>query len=224
MSYYRRQNSSRTSHSRSNGRANPELIARIEKTITNSSGLSEWEENFLGSLKDSAKRYGSLTGRQEQTLQRIEKNRDPAAQAARKIWNENYTDEMREKMTIAARYYLNNPPYFGDLARRVLDDTNFIPSEKQYHAMVENKYVAKVLDNMSSVPTFPVGTMAQIRQTAKNSSTSMVRRFANKMVMIIDYPDKVAGAAKGAIPVLVLPVGTAEVVETEVRWLKRARI
>jgi len=220
MSYYGRQNRKPTN---SNGRANPELIARIEKTITSSSGLSDWETNFLGSLKDSVKRYGSLTGRQEQILQRIEKNRDPAVQAARKIWNESYTDEMREKMTIAARYYLNNPPYFGDLARRVLDDANFIPSEKQYHAMVENKYVAKVLDNMNMVPTFPIGTMAQIRQTAP-PALSAKKRFANKMVMIIDYPDKVAGAAKGAIPVLVLPVGAAEVIETEVRWLKRARI
>ena len=84
--------------------------------------------------------------------------------------------------------------------------------------MVENKYVTKVLDNMNTEPTFPVGTMAQIRQTFPSS------KLANKMVMIIDYPDKVAGAARGAIAVLVLPVGGAETLETEVRWLKRARV
>jgi len=65
--------------------------------------------------------------------------------------------------------------------------------------------------------------MAKIRQTAP-PSLSAKKRFANKMVMIIDYPDKVAGAAKGAIPVVVLPVGTAETIETEVRWLKKARV
>jgi len=219
MSYYRRQSSNHTS---SSGRANPELIARIEKTIASSSGLSEWETNFLSSLKDSVKRYGSLTGRQEQILQRVEKNRDPVVQKERKVWNESYTDEMREKMTVAAKYYLNNPPYFGDLVRRTLDDADFIPSEKQYRAMVENKYVAKVLDNMNMVPTFPVGTMATLRATVPGGYE--MRDYRNKMVMIIDYPDKVPGAAKGAVPVIVLPIGASATLETEVRWLKRAKV
>jgi len=129
---------------------------------------------------------------------------------------------LRAKMKVAARYYLNNPPYFSDLAQRVLNDGAFVPTEKQYRAMVENKYVQKVLDNMNSVPTFSVGSMAQVRQTAP-PALSAKKRYANKMVMIIDYPDKVAGAAKGAIPVIVLPVGSSEVFETEVRWLKRVR-
>ena len=201
-------------------KANPELIARIDKVLVNGAGLSDWEKSFLASVKDSVNRYGSLTAKQESIIQRIENNRDPAVQAARKSWNDNFSQEMRDKMCIASRYYLNNPPYFADLANRILNDDDHIPTEKQYRAMVENKYVQKVLDNMNSVPTFPVGTMAKIRQTAP----AVKKHFANKMVMIIDYPDKVAGAARGAIPVIVLPVGTAETIETEVRWLKKARV
>ena len=202
---------------------NPDLEARLEKALAFGPLLTDWERNFISSITEGAKRYGSLTGKQESILQRIEKSKDPVIQAARKKWRAAFTEKMREKMTIAGHYYLNNPPYFNDLANRVLSDDAFIPTEKQYRAMVENKYVQKVLDNMNSVPTFPVGSMAQIRQTAP-PSLSAKKRFANKMVMIIDYPDKVAGAAKGAVPVLVLPVGAAEVIETEVRWLKKARI
>ena len=205
---------------KSNSRANPALTARIEKTLALGPSLSDWEKGFLTSIKDSIKRYGSLTGKQESIIQRIEKNHDPAVQAARKSWNDNFSQEMRDKMCIASRYYLNNPPYFADLANRILNDDGHIPTEKQYRAMVENKYVQKVLDNMNSVPTFPVGTMAKIRQTAP----AVKKHFANKMVMIIDYPDKVAGAAKGAVPVVVLPIGSSETIETEVRWLKKARI
>ena len=109
MSYYRRNN---LMLARTNRKANPQLIARIDKTLQQSSGLSEWEVNFLQSLKEGVKRYGSLTGKQEQILQRVEKNRDPAVQAKRKAWNDGFTKEMRDKMHIAARYYLNNPPYF----------------------------------------------------------------------------------------------------------------
>jgi hypothetical protein len=201
-------------------RANPGFIVRIDKILAIGTGLSEWEKTFLASIKDGVKRYGSLTAKQESAIQRIERNHDPAVQAARKSWNNNFSQEMRDKMQVAARYYLNNPPYFADLAHRILNDDKHIPTEKQYRAMVENKYVVKVLDNMNSVPTFPVGSMAKFRQNGAPINS----KHSNKMVMIIDYPDKVAGAAKGAIPVIVLPIGTAETVETEVRWLKKARI
>jgi hypothetical protein len=202
-------------------KANPELVARIDKILAGAQNLSDWEKTFLTSVKDGVTRYGNLTSKQESIVQRIEKNRDPAVQAARKSWNDNFSQEMRSKMIVASRYYLNNPPYFADLAHRILNDDKHIPTEKQYRAMVENKYVVKVLDNMNSVPIFPVGTMARVRTVATGHK---MRYHRDKMVVIIDYPDKVPGAAKGAVPVIVLPVGTAETVETEVRWLKKARV
>lgn len=196
-----------------------QMIARIDNLLARNVEFTAWEKEFLTSIKQGVQRYGSLTGKQESILQRIETSKDPAVVAQRQSWKANYNSDMRSNMKIAGQYYLNNPPYFADLARRALDDNDFIPTEKQYRAMVDNKYVQKVLDNMNSVPTFAVGTMAQLRQTAPLPG----RKHYNKMVMIIDYPDKVAGAAKGAIPVIVLPVGSSEVIETEVRWLKRAR-
>jgi hypothetical protein len=196
-----------------------QMIARIDNLLARNVEFTAWEKEFLTSIKQGVQRYGSLTGKQESILQRIETSKDPAVVAQRQSWKANYNSDMRSNMKIAGQYYLNNPPYFADLARRALDDNDFIPTEKQYRAMVDNKYVQKVLDNMNSVPTFAVGTMAQLRQTAPLPG----RKHYNKMVMIIDYPDKVAGAAKGAVPVTVLPVGSSEVIETEVRWLKRAR-
>ena len=196
-----------------------QMIARIDNLLARNVEFTAWEKEFLTSIKQGVQRYGSLTGKQESILQRIETSKDPSVIAQRQSWKANYNSDMRSNMKIAGQYYLNNPPYFADLARRALDDNDFIPTEKQYRAMVDNKYVQKVLDNMNSVPTFAVGTMAQLRQTAPNPG----RKHYNKMVMIIDYPDKVAGAAKGAVPVTVLPVGSSEVFETEVRWLKKAR-
>jgi hypothetical protein len=199
-----------------------QMIARIDNLLATNAEFSDWENTFLSSVKEGLARYGGLTGKQEVTLQRIEVNKDPAIAAQRRDWKASYSEEKRTRIKVAARYYLNNPPYFGDLAQRVLNDEAFVPTEKQYRAMAENKYVQKVLDNMNSVPIFPVGSMAKVRKTAPRSDT-VKRRFVDKMVMIIDYPDKVAGAAKGAVPVIVLPVGSSEVFETEVRWLKKAR-
>jgi len=202
-------------------RVNTGLFTRIDKILANSAALTAWENTFLLSVREGASRYGSLTAKQESIIQRIENNHNPEAIAARKSWNDNFSQEMRDKMKIAARYYLNNPPYFADLAGRVLHDDVFIPTEKQYRAMVENKYVAKVIDNMNSDPIFLVGTMARVRTVATGHK---MRYHRDKMVMIIDYPNKIPGAAKGAIPVIVLPIGSSETIETEVRWLKKARI
>jgi len=195
------------------------MIARLDNLLARDVEFSTWEKDFLTSIKQGVQRYGSLTGKQESILQRIETSKDPAIIAERQYWKANYNNDMHAKMKIAAQYYLNNPPYFGELSRRVLNDDAFIPTEKQYRAMVDNKYVRKVLDNMESVPKFDVGTMAQFRQTAPNT----FKKHYHKMVMIIEYPDKVAGAARGAVAVNVLPVGSSEIIETEVRWLKKAR-
>ena len=199
-----------------------QMISRIDTLLARDVEFTDWEKSFLSSIKEGIKRYGSLTGKQESILQRIETGKDPAVIAQRQDWKANYNDDMRAKMKIAARYYWNNPPYFADLAKRVLNDNAFIPTEKQFRAMVENKYVQKVLDNMNSAPTFPVGSMAQVRKTATRPYLN-IGKIVGKMVMIIEYPDKVAGAAKGAIPVVVLPIGSSETIETEVRWLKKAR-
>ena len=72
MGYYRR------SYSRQPRQNNPELVERIEKTAARgTSSLTDWERSFLGSLLDSAKKWGRLTAKQHEVYQRIEKKTDP---------------------------------------------------------------------------------------------------------------------------------------------------
>ena len=118
-----------------------QMIARIDNLLARNVEFTAWEKQFLTSIKQGLQRYGSLTGKQESILQRIETSKDPAVIAQRQDWKANYNNDMRAKMKIAAQYYLNNPPYFGDLAQRALNDDAFIPTEKQYRAMVDNKSV-----------------------------------------------------------------------------------
>jgi len=198
---------------------NDNFISRVKKLL-DSPHLSDWEDGFLNSLKTSLDRWGRLTARQHSVLQSIESKNDPAHVAARKAWAENFTDEMREKLVIAARYYTQNPPYFADAAERVLSDDKYMPSQKLYTKMVENKYVNRVIANIESEPTYPAGSMACVRATA----SGYLGRLRNKLVMVVEYPDKLPRAAKGAKPVVILPVGSTEMIETEERWLKRASV
>jgi len=202
---------------------NPELVARIEKVAARGvTTLTDWERNFLGSLLDSAKKWGRLTAKQHEVYQRIEKKSDPAFQKARKSWNDNYTPMMREQAIFAANYYKANPPYFSQAADRILTDEKYIPSEKLYRKMVENKYVQRATENHAAKPKFAAGSMAMVRDSAHVQGRLCAYR--GQLVMVIEVEEDVRSATKGARRMTVLPVGATEMVTTEERYLKNAKV
>ena len=128
MGYYRRDTLS--AHFGHNPMSKTELVDRIEKIAARGvTTLTDWERSFLGSLRDSAKKWGRLTGKQHDVFQRIERKSNPEHIAARKVWNDSFTPDMREKLKFAAEYYKANPPYFGDAAERILSNPDYMPSE-----------------------------------------------------------------------------------------------
>jgi hypothetical protein len=201
---------------------NPELVARIEKTAARgTSSLTDWERSFMGSLLDSAKKWGRLTAKQHEVYQRIEKKLDPVALAARKDWQESWSPDKRESLLFAARYYKANPPYFGDVATRILDDFGYVPSEKLYRKMVENRYVQRALQNTQTGPLYDVGSMATIRNS--ESVGGSARMYRGKDVIVLEVEEKAMSAVKGARIYKVLPVGSVTPIETQERFLKKKR-
>ena len=200
---------------------NPELVSRIENVAARGiSDLTDWERNFLGSLLDAAKKWGRLTAKQHDVLQRIEKKLDPEVLAARNEWNEAWNDDRYEKVLFAARYYKENPPYFGDAANRILSDSNYIPSEKLYRKMVENKYVQRAWENATSAPLYDVGSLVTVRNSSNLGGT--VYRHRGKDAVVLEVQDNLS-ATKGARIYKILPVGGDSVLETQERYLKKKR-
>tara|TARA_R100000008_G_scaffold74823_1_gene53762 strand:+ start:1226 stop:1879 length:654 start_codon:yes stop_codon:yes gene_type:complete len=200
---------------------NPELVARIEKAAARGTSLmSDWERSFMGSLLDSAKKWGRLTAKQHEVFQRIEKKTDPAHQAAVNAWRSNFTDDMREALVFAANYYKANPPYYGEVAERILNDSSYIPSEKLYRKMVENKYVQRARANAQSGPLYAVGSMVTVRDS--KSVGGPIRVYRGKDAVILEVRDGLS-ATKGAREYVVLPVGAAKPVETQERYIKKKR-
>ena len=174
----------------------------------------------MGSLLDSAKKYGRLTAKQHDVFQRIEKKTDPEVQAARKTWNEAWDESKREATVFAANYYKANPPYFGEVAERILNDSSFIPSEKLYRKMVENKYVQRAWQHAQSAALYEVGSMVTVRDSG--SVAGSIRYYRGKDAIVLEAQDNLS-ATKGARIYKVLPVGAALPIETEERYLKKKR-
>ena len=216
MGYYgRRYNSNR--QPRQN---NPELVERIEKTAARgTSTLTDWERSFLGSLLDSAKKWGRLTARQHEVYQRIERKSDPSHIKAANDWRANFSEEMRAAAVFAANYYKANPPYFGDAATRILNDSAYIPSEKLYRKMVLNKYVQRAMQHASTGPLYSVGSMVTVRNS--QSVVGSLKAYRGQPVLVVEVQQDVTSATKGSRKYKVLPVGGDKAIETQERYIKK---
>ena len=211
------------------------LVARIEKAVSDADGrLSQWEQGFLESLKEQASRRGRLSHKQIEILERIEAQKCSAeARAQAAAWCSSYNDEKRAIAVTAAKYYQANPPYFGGMADKILNDPDYIPSEKAYRKMCENKYVKRVLAEMAKAPVFAVGDMVALRS---GNFSEKVRRDMRRLAYAVDkVPNEVAllvlsvntesvtSAVKGAKEYTVLPVGLSTTFTFEERHLKKRK-
>jgi len=189
------------------------------KAFLKRTDISSSERSFATSIDTYMSAHNRISNKQWSAFQRMEARYSPEVIAQRAQWYEAWTQEKAQNILVAAKYYRANPPYFGDLAEKVIEDPNFIPSEKQYRKMVENKYVQKVLATTYSEPIFEVGALVQVRKTARGASWLLRER--NALVVANDGP--VTSAAKGARTYTILPFGESNTVDIQERYLKKKR-
>jgi len=179
-----------------------------------SEDLGDRDRAFVESLKRGFTRWGNLSEKQQYALQSIAERYSPEGQARLENWSEVYRSEHREEAIIAAHYYLANPPYYGDLSEKILNDESFIPSEKQVRSITKNKYAQKVIAATLAEAKYPVNSLVEGRA----SSSRSIRGKKAFVLQVNSGP--VTSAAKGVKKYLVLPVGEATPVVVEERHIK----
>ena len=179
--------------------------------------ISKSERSFGESLKRSVSKWGKLSDNQWSAFQRMEARHSPEVKAAREEWHGNWNTEKARKLRIAVEYY-SHTAYYSRTVNAVLTDSSFVPSEKDYRKVVENKYAQKVIEILALEPLYPVGSLVQVRKTARKQAYSLRDRCA--LVVVNDGPVK--SAAKGARTYTILPFGESSTTTVEERWLKKA--
>ena len=202
------------------------MLQRINNTLGRMEVLDEtksWDFGFMESIRDQVANGRTLSGNQERHLHQIEGRYSDEALAARGAWEKTWDDEKDQKFTIAVRYY-QKTGYYSSIVNRHLDAEGKrigIPLEKDYNKIVNNKYAQGVIANITSEPKFPVGSTAIFRASAgyrrKNVPVVILKNVHN------DSFTHVRSHAKGAKPVQVLMVGSAEPIWTEERMLKNPK-
>lgn len=142
----------------------PVVGERLVKLLANES-LTQRDREFVTSLNSTWKRFGGMSANQYKYFETVENRYDPSFiaqnQAERAEWLKSWDAWKAKQLQICAEYYCQTP-YFQDLANKVLKDSSFIPTEKQFRAMCENKYAKRLVENMTT-SKFEAGNVVQWR-------------------------------------------------------------
>jgi hypothetical protein len=194
----------------------PAQTARIEKLLENKD-LNDSSRSFAKSLLESTKKWGRLSHKQWSAFERMEARFDPKVIAERQGWTDAWNEEKAKNLQRAAKYYLMNPPYFGEVAAKIIEDETYIPSEKLYRKMVENKYTQKVLATYASEPAYDAGSLVKVR----SSQNCPHHRLKGSIALVVSNEGDISSAAKGGRPYTILPFGASKTFRIEERWLKK---
>ena len=205
------------------GRANV-VDPTLFDLILNSSYLSKQQRHFIESIHAFQDRRGYLTENQLEYWWTLHEENKPEAILHKQKWINEYDEDKRETAKICAAYYTNNPgiKYYRDLAKKILSDDSFIPTEKQWRSMCTNKYAQKVLEVSRAEPRYEPGTFVEFRKNNLPHFASCSGLQNCAMVLETDAVP-VSRAAKGTKIYKILLVGDNKPLYTEERKLKKYR-
>ena len=158
-----------------------------------------------------------MTKNQIEAVRKIEvKNSQDTVENYNK-WVASYDDDKKEIAKICAFYYKNNPPYFANLSEKILNEPDFVPTEKQFVSMCKNKFTMKVVEATNSPAKYEAGMIVKGRKNAPLN----VRDELFSVMKINAAP--VTSAAKGAKIYELLPFGKTTTIFCEERYLRKTR-
>ena len=174
---------------------------------------------FLQSLRSGLEKWGNLTEKQSKALEKMEYLSSPEGQKEVAQWKIDYAKKYKDNALVCARYYLANPPYFNDVASKVVSNPDFVPTKPQYLAMCDNKYTKRVLFEHSREPSYSKGDIVQVRNS--KSMPYHLYQFRGKPCVVIENKTgKITTHAAGAKNYKILPFGHTQMLECQERHLK----
>ena len=188
--------------------------------------LSEMDLKFVSSVLGFWEREDYLTIKQESALRyKIDKyifNWQTESDFKKKYVADD--TDLRQRAKIAAKYYLENPPYFMGLAKSILSEPDFVPSHRQFVSMVENQYAKKAIDSVMSPPRYEEDQVVELRRASGNSrhpNHIPLSAYNRPCIIIKNDFDYVASAAMGAKIYEILPFGQTTTYKVEERHIKK---
>ena len=201
------------------------IKARLKSLLEKQLAERDW--SFIESVSSQVDRGYKLSAKQLDWISKIENKHSPEASRKRVEWARKYNAEKRKIATICATYYDHHGDWWVSLSRNILDNKSFIPTEKSYNKMTNNKYSQKILKATFEEPRFSVGDLITIRKSLSADAhthrwiLSDLRETSAVILAVGDKP--VLSPAKGAKVYKILPFGSTKAYHIEERNLKKMK-
>ena len=78
-------------------------------------------------------------------------------------WLNSYGPKKRRIAKSCAKYWVNNPPRYSELAAKILNDPDYIPTREEYKQICECKEARNFLHPEEAEPLYPAGSLVKIR-------------------------------------------------------------
>ena len=205
---------------------------RIENLLK-SNKLSNWEQDFCASINSQLIRGRKLSAKQVNLVHKIE------GKVAKLVvgydhWVKQWDDEKRKVWNIAIDYYEKNRPYFSnEVAKRKdarREEREYIPPQRTFKKVVENKYVQKVINELDKKPAFEPGSMVALRASVRPADLPDSRILYREIkelkatpLFVMAVLDSVGSSAKGAREYSILPAGWTRTLKVQERHIKKAK-
>jgi hypothetical protein len=192
------------------------VLERIEQLIGRVPENGGWDRGFVESVKEQIENGRTLSPRQLAIVGKIEGRFSDDALAHRATWEKDWNAEKQKRFNIAVKYY-GRSGYYQNIVQRAWGEENFVPTRKEYNAIVCNKYATAVIGNALADAKYPLGGLVQFRKAARVRSP-----YRGKLAVVVEHGDTVKTHAKGGKPYGVVLIGDSKVIQCEERDLKNA--
>ena len=198
------------------------LLQRLG-VLTERVETGSWSGDFVASLSGQVRGGRDLSPRQLEILARIETEHNDEALTARATfvadWKAN-KDGIKDIARVCASYY-QPTGYFSVLVGKILNDPYYVPTLAEFNKMTKNKYAQKVLNEHNAPAKYAEGSFVTLRAGAGYGPK---RDCAGKPGVVIQANARpITSAARGAKVYQILPVGRAETLYIEERYIMKAR-
>jgi len=220
----------------------------LEYLSTIKAHLSEWEVGFLESIQDQVAGRGqhsrrqkksginALSGGQTSWVKKIYDRYPQNVLQLHKEWKEKFkADEvLKDNFRVCIEYY-SHGQYYSNLVKKSKADPEFVPSERDYKKICENKYSTKILTAYRATPKYDLGAYVSLRACASagmgGPNNSLIRlkgqrydseRVENRFMVVLNNITPTS-AAKGSKIYKIMHLGTAQVFKYEERDIKKCR-
>ena len=135
-------------------------------------------------------------------------------------WLNTYNERKRRIAKSCAQYWVSNPPKHSNLAAKILNNPDFIPTRDEYKLICECKEARNFLFPEEASPVYPAGSLVRIQKR------SITNSFRGKLGAIIgvsrneEWDEEREKLASCKFSYLVLPQGETKTILVEEKDIK----